>query len=112
MWDNEFMRVVAAVGLLFVLVLALMPGQIGVTAEIVSEQFPQLSQSQCQKIADGTITMGMTGEMVQMARGKPDDINRTVGVWGSHEQWVYESSSFTNWTFLYFENGILTGWQT
>ena len=33
------------------------------------------------------------------------DINKTVGSWGIHEQWIYSSH------FLYFENGILTSWQ-
>ena len=37
--------------------------------------------------------------------GQPDDINRSVGSWGVHEQWVYGDE------YLYFENGKLTSWQ-
>jgi hypothetical protein len=47
----------------------------------------------------------MTDEMVRLSWGSPRDINRSVGSWGVHEQWVYYSS------YLYFENGILTSWQ-
>ena len=58
-------------------------------------------------IINNQIQLGMTKEMVIDSWGRPDDINRTVGSWGVHEQWVYER----NKTYLYFENGILTSWQ-
>jgi len=51
------------------------------------------------------IRLGATKERVISLVGKPDQINRTVGEWGVHEQWVYGR------TYLYFENGILTAWQ-
>ena len=38
--------------------------------------------------------------------GKPDDINTTIGSYGTHEQWVYG-----NGYYLYFENGKLTNIQ-
>jgi len=47
----------------------------------------------------------MTKEQVLASWGKPEDINRSVGRWGVHEQWIYDS------TYLYFENGILTSFQ-
>jgi hypothetical protein len=37
--------------------------------------------------------------------GTPDKINKSVGSWGTHEQWCYKDR------YLYFENGILTSWQ-
>ena len=43
--------------------------------------------------------------MVRASWGKPDDINRSVGPWGVHEQWVY------GYKYLYFEDGSLTSWQ-
>lgn len=58
------------------------------------------------KIIDNKISLGMTKEMVRESWGGPKDINRTVGSWGIHEQWVYHGNSY-----LYFEDGILTSWQ-
>lgn len=59
-----------------------------------------------QQIIDGKVWIGMTGEMAIESIGKPNDINRTVGSWGVHEQWVYGRD-----VYLYFENGKLTSWQ-
>ena len=47
----------------------------------------------------------MTRELATISLGSPNDINRTVGSWGVHEQWVYYN------LYLYFENGILTSYQ-
>ncbi len=58
-----------------------------------------------QRIIDKKIWLGMSNEMARESWGEPNDINRTVGRWGVHEQWVYDG------TYLYFENGKLTGWQ-
>ena len=52
------------------------------------------------------IVLGMTEEQVLLSWGKPHDINKSVGSWGVHEQWVYREEYY-----LYFENGILTSWQ-
>lgn len=51
--------------------------------------------------------LGMTDEMARESLGNPTDINRSVGSWGTHEQWVYESKNL----YLYFENGKLTSFQ-
>ncbi|MCK5215497.1 MAG: hypothetical protein KAR05_09100 [Candidatus Omnitrophica bacterium] len=58
-------------------------------------------------ILKANIAIGMTREQVLVSWGEPDDINRTGGGYGVHEQWVYDRSE----TYLYFENGILTSWQ-
>jgi hypothetical protein len=58
-----------------------------------------------QKILNKKIWLGMTDDMARLSWGKPSDINRSVGSWGVHEQWIYGN------TYLYFENGILTSWQ-
>lgn len=51
--------------------------------------------------------LGMSKEEVEVSLwGKPNDINRTVTQYGTHEQWVYG-----NGQYLYFEDGILTGFQ-
>jgi DNA repair exonuclease SbcCD ATPase subunit len=51
------------------------------------------------------LAIGMTKEMVIDSWGKPDEVNRTVGSWGVHEQWVYGE------TYLYIENDTLTSFQ-
>ena len=51
------------------------------------------------------ICLGMSDKAALLSWGKPDDINRSVGSWGKHEQWVYGSN------YLYFENGKLMSWQ-
>lgn len=66
---------------------------------------PTWSQHDCELVAAGKVTLGMTADMVRASWGEPRDINRSVGSWGVHEQWVYYS------TYMYFENGILTSWQ-
>ncbi len=57
------------------------------------------------KIVNGYIWLGMTKEMAIDSWGHPDDINKSVGSWGVHEQWIYGNQ------YLYFENGKLTSWQ-
>ena len=56
-----------------------------------------------------SIVMGMTKEQVKLSWGLPIDINRSVGSWGVHEQWVYGGRYSRK--YLYFENGKLTSWQ-
>lgn len=56
-------------------------------------------------IKDQQITLGMTPCMALASWGIAERVNRSVGSYGTHEQWVYNDS------YLYFENGILTSWQ-
>jgi len=58
-----------------------------------------------QDIINRHVAIGMNKEMIIDSWGKPEEINRTVGTWGVHEQWVYGR------TYLYVENGILTSFQ-
>lgn len=55
-----------------------------------------------------TEDIGLTTNQVLLKFGFPDKTNRTVGRWGVHEQWMYERYGGS---YLYFENGVLTGWQ-
>jgi hypothetical protein len=59
-----------------------------------------------QSVIERKVRLGMTAEQVIMAWGKPNHLNKTVGSWGVHEQWVYNSQ------YLYFENGVLKSYQT
>jgi len=57
------------------------------------------------KLKKGLYWVGMTKEMAKISLGNPKDINKTVGSWGVHEQWVYDN------IYLYFENGKLASYQ-
>jgi len=57
-------------------------------------------------IDEGKIQLGMTKEMVEDSWGKPNDIRRSVGSWGVHEQWIYG-----DYVYIYIENDIVTSWQ-
>ena len=56
-------------------------------------------------ILSNKVQIGMTKEMVRESWGDPDDINRTIGSFGVHEQWCY------GYQYLYFEDGKLTVMQ-
>lgn len=57
-------------------------------------------------ILQGKVRIGMTAEMCREAWGIPNDINRSSGSWGVHEQWCYDWGGY-----LYMENGKLTAIQ-
>lgn len=51
--------------------------------------------------------IGMTHEEVEKSTwGKPEDINKTTYSWGTTEQWCY-----SNYRYIYFDNGIVTAIQ-
>jgi len=54
-------------------------------------------------IFEGKVKIGFTKQMCIKSWGEPEEINKTSGSYGVHEQWVYGTGSY-----LYFENGILT----
>ena len=56
------------------------------------------------------IILGMSTRQVKESWGYPDDINKSVGSWGVHEQWIYRIREYDAW-YLYFENDILASWQ-
>lgn len=66
----------------------------------------RLEEYQKRQKEETTIRLGMTDDEVIRRWGDPEKINRSVGSWGVHEQWVFSSGNY-----LYFENGILTSWQ-
>ncbi len=57
-------------------------------------------------ISRGQVRIGMTAEQCRASWGRPNDINRSTGTWGVHEQWCYGGHNY-----LYFEDGILTSIQ-
>lgn len=58
-------------------------------------------------IMEEKVFIGMTKAQVKASWGSPKDINRSVGSWGVHEQWIYGDFG----PYLYFENGRLTAFQ-
>ena len=53
--------------------------------------------------------VGWTEEMIRESLGIPYDINRSVGSWGVHEQWIYRMDYET--IYIYFENGKVRSFQ-
>ncbi len=54
-------------------------------------------------IKEQKVLLGMTPNQAIAGWGRPEKINKTIGEWGVHEQWVYRQ----NGSYLYFENGKL-----
>lgn len=65
-----------------------------------------ISDGQKQLLREKHVFMGASAEMVRLAWGAPDEINRTTTAVGIHEQWVYGDQ------YLYLDNGVLTTIQT
>jgi len=75
-------------------------------ASRIAEQHDGLWEPEmCYYIAQRKVCIGMTPDQARAAWGRPEDINRDVGPWGVHEQWVY------GYCYLYFENGVMTSYQ-
>lgn len=54
--------------------------------------------------------MGMTAAQLRASLGAPNDVNRTVTRYGTHEQWIY-GEPISGATYIYLEDGIITSWQ-
>lgn len=64
------------------------------------------SKKALKAIKESRIYIGMIDREVLASWGPPQNVNRTVGRWGTHEQWVYPEN-----TYVYIENGKVTSWQ-
>lgn len=60
--------------------------------------------------ANQKVMRGMTKDQVTMAWGSPTNINRSIGNYGVHEQWVYRQGPGSA-QYVYFENGKVTSIQ-
>jgi len=75
-------------------------------------RFPTWIDEICALVAAEELALGMTAEMARASWGRPSDINRSVGSWGVHEQWVYNAlTRYHSARYIYFENGVLASWQ-
>ena len=60
------------------------------------------------------IRMGNSAMSLACTRGLPSypgRINNSVGSWGVKSQWVYRQCTRCRPTYVYTENGVITGWQ-
>ena len=60
-------------------------------------------------VIEKKIRIGTSVCNVYASWGRPQDVNRTVGSWGVHEQWVYGSTGTRN--YLYIQNGRVSSFQ-
>lgn len=67
------------------------------------EMIRKYGKTNGQLIIAGKVRLGFSKKMCEEAWGTPNDINKSTGSWGTHEQWVYGTGNY-----LYFENGKLT----
>lgn len=78
-------------------------------SELGREKFERLvskyGKDAAKMMVEGKVRIGWNKQMCRESWGEPDDINKTIGSWGTHEQWVYGEIYCS---YLYFENGILT----
>lgn len=78
------------------------------------ENNPNLSPEIKEKILKGIISTGMTKDQVLASWQEPDRKNRSVYSNSVREQWIYDRYSPDKGAYseyLYFDNGVLTGWQ-
>lgn len=69
------------------------------------ERIAVLKFEQQSDIRTRQIRIGITPCLALASWGRPERVNRSVGSFGVHEQWVYPSA------YLYFEDQVLTSWQ-
>ena len=71
---------------------------------VVEKDIPSVKEGTVQRVVP---SIGMTAEEVRNSTwGEPEDINRTTTDYGVYEQWVY-----SNYRYIYFDNGIVTAIQ-
>ena len=88
------------------------PSAIVTTTTYAKDSTEQIKRA----IVNKRLIIGMNKNEVLAVMGKlPEDINRTIGICGIHEQYVYNRRVSANYIYspiyLYFEDGLLTSWQ-
>lgn len=73
----------------------------------IQKEFPGFSFSKAAQCKNGNPWKGMSKRMARLCLGNPYEINRTIGSYGTHEQWVY-NALYTSAMYVYFDNGKLT----
>lgn len=59
------------------------------------------------------IRIGDSEATLVCTKGLANKINKSVGVYGSHKQWIYgiRGRGFSTIHYVYTKNGAVTGWQ-
>jgi len=70
-----------------------------------------LNEHVAQLIVDGKVAPGMNQEMVRLAWGEPERVNRSIFASGTTEQWVYEREKFKA-QYVHFRDGIVSSVST
>jgi hypothetical protein len=73
---------------------------------VLREALVRLSTEDATRVREEKIWVGASEEIIRLAWGSPQDINRTTTASGTREQWVYGRS-----TYVYVENGRVTAIQ-
>jgi hypothetical protein len=74
-------------------------------------------RTRCRRNPSACLRIGMGQWEVVELIGRPNDINRTtysaLGEQHVNEQWIYEIGGYYSFDafYLYFDDGVLTGWQ-
>lgn len=74
--------------------------------EYVDEHLAELPANDADDIWAGTLKIGASPMVAIAIMGEPKSVNVTQTAYGRSEQWVYGLG-----TYLYFDNGVLTGYQ-
>ena len=71
-----------------------------------------LTDREINLINNEKIGIGMSEQALIYSWGKPHKINKSVGSYGTHKQYVYGCySQYSRPTYVYVKNGSVTGWQ-
>lgn len=68
---------------------------------------PKWDKAVTEAVKQRKIKIGMTDQQALLSWGKPERVNKSVGTYGVHEQWVYGRDHY-----LYMENGELISFQS
>lgn len=78
-------------------------GQLALEKKIIGKQVEN-NKNEAEYAKKSNLQIGMTAEEVRGSKwGLPNKINKTTTEYGISEQWVY-----SDYKYLYFENGVLT----
>ncbi len=75
--------------------------------DMLLRDHPEWPDQTITAVACRFVQIGMTADQLTASWGRATDVNRTIGSWGVHEQWVYRESN----TYVYLEDGKVTSWQ-
>ncbi len=77
------------------------------------DKHPDMKPEVKEAILRHDLLIGMSHDeaMYSLELGLPTHANTTTTQYGTHEQWIYDTS-VTGKKYLYFDNGTLTSWQS